>query len=329
MGNIKVSVIIPVFNTVNYLKKCIDSFLHQTLKDIEIIIVDDASTQDIKGFLEMEYGNSEKIVYLRNERSLKPGGARNRGLDIAKGKYISFCDSDDWVDLNLYEETVKYMDAEIADIGMVSMVRDDDFKTEPRIFKCEYRNLYRLNSDMAIRIISHQYEAGIKIVPACINKIYRRSFLEGANCRFEEDIYYQGILFSVKTFLHTEQIICIPNVTYHHYLRYNSITQSFDDNHMDSFYECFKRMKNYFTSCGLYNKYEFNYYKIMEHYLNVVISEIFEYIPEEQTKKKYLLRAMEIVKSLVDMEQYLSYVSAEELRQHIQPNIKDTFSVLY
>lgn len=329
MQEIKLSVIIPVFNTQQYLKKLIDCLIHQTLRFIEIIVVDDASTQNIKGFLDQEYPLVQNLIYIRNETSRGPGGARNHGLKVAKGEYISFCDSDDWVDLNLYENVVMHMDQEMADIGMVSMVREDDGKTVPKVYKCKYDTLYRLNSDMALRILSHQYENEISIVPACINKIYRRTFLENSKARFEEDIYYQGILFSVYTFLHAETIICIPNVEYHHYLRYQSITQSFDDKHMESFYECFKRMKGYLVSNGQHTKYSYNYIKIMEHYLDVVICEIFEYIPEEALKKKYLCMALDVVKSLVDFDEYSSYITAEDLRRHIQPHIEDTFSILY
>ena len=98
----QLTVIIPVFNTMEYLKKCLDSIVNQTLKEIEIIVVDDASTQDIYSFLKREYPKAESIKYIRNNQSLKPGGARNKGIKIAQGKYIAFCDSDDWLDLNTY-----------------------------------------------------------------------------------------------------------------------------------------------------------------------------------------------------------------------------------
>ena len=323
------SVVIPVCNTQDYLKKCIDSILFQTLKSLEIIIVDDASSQDIRGFLQKEYSSNENIIYIRNEVSQRPGGARNRGMEKARGEYITFCDSDDWLDLNLYREAVRYMEDTSADIGMVSVIREDTTKANPSIFKCKYTELYELNPEMALRILSKQYKNGISIVPACINKIYRRCFLDSIHAQFEEDIYYQGILFTVDTFLQASKIICIPDVVYHHYLRKDSITQSFDDDHLHSFEECLKRMKQYFVKAGKYEFYEYTYYRILEHYLNVVISEIFEYIPEESTKKRMLRKAFKMAKNMVDIDRYLDYTSAEELRRHLQPFISDPFSILY
>lgn len=326
--NIDVSVIIPAHNTAPYLKKCIDSMINQTAANIEIIIVDDASETPLKSLFYEEYKNHENIIYLRNEFPLRPGGARNCGIDVARGRYISFCDSDDWVDLNYYEQVIKYMDSTMADIGMTSMMRNSD-DYHDIIFKCLYDRLYTLSSDAALKILSGSYDMGIKIIPACINKIYRREFILDTNSRFEENIYFQGILYSVYTFLRASKIICIPDVAYHHYLRINSITQSFDQKHIRDFAECFMRMKNYFVTFGKYERYASEYYRICEHYIDVLVSELFEYVSNEKDKKEYLWEIVQAIKSVVNFEDYYKYITAEQVRRHIQPHINNTFSVLY
>lgn len=328
MNNIDISVIIPAHNTAQYLKKCLDSMINQTINGIEIIIVDDASTPTLESILYEDYKNYENIIYLRNENPLRPGGARNRGIDVAHGRYISFCDSDDWVDLNFYEQIIKYMDSTKADIGMVSMMRNDDY-SKKYIYKCYYDRLYTLTSDVALKILSGNYDMGIEIVPACINKIYRREFILETNSRFERDIYFQGILYSVYTFLRAKKIICIPDVTYHHYLRVNSITQSFDQKHIHDFTECFLRMKSYFEVLGKYDMYASEYYRICEHYINVLICELFEYVPNEKKKKEYLLEIIQAIKNVVNFDDYFKYITAEQLRHHIQPDIDNTFEILY
>ena len=324
----KVSVIIPVHNTKKYLKKCIDSLLGQSIGSIEVIVVDDASTEDILAFLNDEYGAKENLIYLRNEKALKPGGARNRGMDIAKGKFIGYCDSDDWVDLSLYEQVVNSMEENNADIGMVSMVREYDTLQNNPYFKCKYTQLNILSGDMALRILSHQYNMGIEIVPACINKIYRNSFLKESKSKFEENMYFQGILFSVYTFLRAKRIVCVPDVNYRHYLRVQSITQSFDIQHIKDFEKCFKKIKKYFVETNQYERYTLNYYKLCEHYLNVVVSEIFEYVQDEDMKKKYLQQTLGVLRHLVDVDEYFEYTTAEEIRQHIQPLLRNHFEML-
>lgn len=102
---IKVSIIVPVYNQNKYLKKCVESLINQTMKEIEIILIDDASTDNsaeiMKNYQE-NYPNLIRCIYL--EENLHQGGARNRGLEIATGEYILFVDSDDWLDVTCCEK---------------------------------------------------------------------------------------------------------------------------------------------------------------------------------------------------------------------------------
>lgn len=117
--NIKVSVTIPVYNTSNYLRKCLDSLLAQTLKEIEFIVIDDGST-DESGKICDEYGKKDsrfKIIHKSNGGS---ASARQAGLNMASGDYIIVCDSDDWVEPDMYEKLyvkAAAMDADIVTCG--------------------------------------------------------------------------------------------------------------------------------------------------------------------------------------------------------------------
>ena len=98
----KVSVIVPVYNVEEYLERCLDSLVNQTLKDIEIIIVNDGSTDGSKEIIQKYLNKYKNIVYLEKEN----GGlssARNYGIPYAKGEYIGFVDSDDYVEITMYE----------------------------------------------------------------------------------------------------------------------------------------------------------------------------------------------------------------------------------
>lgn len=197
----RVSIIIPLKDTLPYFKKCCDSLMAQTCSDIEIIVVDDASSQDISGFLN-SYGYTQKLIYLRNEVSLGPGACRNQGLDIAQGQYISFCDSDDWVDLNYYEHVCNHLDKTTADLVMVSMKREFPFRNiDDETYMCRYSQHYTLDPEIAIHAMCGDYDdVGIKVASACMNKIYRHDFLQKINARFEEGVYFQGTMFSIFTF---------------------------------------------------------------------------------------------------------------------------------
>ena len=99
----KVSVIIPVYNVEQYLRECLDSVVNQTLKEIEIICVDDGSTDNSLEILK-EYAKKDKRITVIVQKNLHAGVARNAGLTVAKGEYIHFLDSDDWLDKNTYED---------------------------------------------------------------------------------------------------------------------------------------------------------------------------------------------------------------------------------
>lgn len=113
-----ISVIIPVYNVEKYLQQCLDSVTNQTFKNIEIICVNDASTDNSLMVLE-EYAKQDKRINLiNNEKNIGLGLTRNRGMEIAKGEYIHFLDSDDWLELNAYEEFFKIIN-ENDDIEVV------------------------------------------------------------------------------------------------------------------------------------------------------------------------------------------------------------------
>lgn len=110
----KISVIVPVYNTEKYIKKCLESIINQTMQDIEIIVVDDGSTDNSAEAIDEVIRSNENITikYYKKEN----GGlsdARNYGLKFATGKYISFVDSDDFIDKDLYKNLEKYIDEDI------------------------------------------------------------------------------------------------------------------------------------------------------------------------------------------------------------------------
>ena len=107
--NPKVSVIVPIFNAEKYMKKCIDSILSQTLKNIEIILVNDGSS-DNSANIAKEYSRLDKRVRVIHQNNSGPSVARNMGISIARGKYVGFVDSDDYIEKTMYEELFKSAD---------------------------------------------------------------------------------------------------------------------------------------------------------------------------------------------------------------------------
>ena len=127
-----ISVVVPIYNTSIYLSKCLESLINQTYKDIEIICINDGSTDNSLEILNkfQKKDNRIKIITQENQGL---SAARNKGIVEANGEYISFIDSDDWVDLDFFEKLITALEKEHADIAAGSIIRARKTFSKPRI----------------------------------------------------------------------------------------------------------------------------------------------------------------------------------------------------
>ena len=123
--DVKISVVLPVYNVANYLRKCLDSLVNQTFKDFEVICVDDGSTDKSTKILEEYQKKDNRIKILQQQRG-GAGAARNLGLGHAQGKYVQFLDSDDYFESNLLEEMYTRAEKYDADLVVCSSKKVDD-----------------------------------------------------------------------------------------------------------------------------------------------------------------------------------------------------------
>ena len=126
----KLSVIIPVYNVSEYLRQCLESVINQTFTDMEIILVNDGST-DNSAEICAEYKQKDpRIIFIQQENA-GLAAARQAGLEIAKGEYITFVDSDDWLELNMYERMLCAAEKENVDIVFCNTYRNESKKEKP------------------------------------------------------------------------------------------------------------------------------------------------------------------------------------------------------
>ena len=320
----KYSVIIIIKNTKKYLEKCLDSVVNQTFHNFEIIVVDDCSNESSQDIIDQYQLGIIPIQYIYLKKNCGPGGARNRGLEIAKGEYILFIDSDDWIDIDCLQKATPILEKEQADIGMYSLVRNYDMVVTEPYYKCKYEDIQTLNGVTAFKIMSGKYDFGITISPSPVNKIYKRDYLMKHEITFLEDVYYEDIFWGFRTMLANGKIVTIPNTKYHHYRRIGSIVQSISEKHFDDLEKIFVIIKNYLKEQKLYDEYIFDYYKIFERFYNLLVRQIFEFSKSEDERKHWLVYSFHTLKKVVAVNEYVSYFSAEEIRRHLQPHITDT-----
>lgn len=127
MNEIKVSVIVPIYNTEKFLRKCIESIVNQTLQEIEIILINDGSTDNSHNIC-LEYAEKypEKIRYINN-KNIGCSATRNLGIELAKGEYIAFVDSDDYIEKGMYKEMYEVTRNKNLDVVVSGIIYEDSF----------------------------------------------------------------------------------------------------------------------------------------------------------------------------------------------------------
>ena len=217
----KVSIIIPVYNTASYLRKCLDSAKNQTYTNLEIICVDDGSTDGSEKIVD-EYLDDERFVIIHK----KNGGessARNTGLLKITGDYIGFMDCDDWIEKDMYETLVEAIEANDVDMAAASWFKSyDDEEKEAVNLKPVDKGVF--NRDKLLRYI---YERDTYQGFAYMwDKLYSRKVLTEANGEmllFDENIQLGGdVIYLAKAALNCEKSIYIPRGMYHYYQRNKS-----------------------------------------------------------------------------------------------------------
>ena len=215
---VKVSIIVPVHNSESYLHKCVDSLLAQTLPEIEIILVDDFSSDGSRNLIDNYVNqNPGKVRKLFLEKNLRQGGARNRGMEIARGEYLCFVDSDDFVEPDMCQAL--YEAAKGADMCGAD---------------------YYIDTGSSLRNVDLDYGEGFVMTPErkayfaghCgyfWSRIYRREFLEQHALRFPEGTFYEDAHFNFLTILLSNSAVKAPGRYYHYYQSENSTMRS-DEN---------------------------------------------------------------------------------------------------
>lgn len=316
------SVIIPVYNTEDYLEKCIDSVLNQSLSSIEIIVINDKSHGDTDSIMK-KYASETKIKYHKFLKNKGLSAARNFGIQLAKGEYVIFCDSDDWVDLFLYEKMYKSILSTRAEIAVCGILKEFPSGQEP-VIKAKFDNDIVLQNDMAFKVMTFQYQMGITITPAAYIKMVRKSFLIQNDISFLEGVYYEDLLYSFQLLIKAQKVVCVPAYYYHYLRRDNSIILSISQKHIDSFKKVFLEIKKFLILEGLYETYKCNYYSFGERFYNLIIRQIFEFEKDDKVKKELIEYSLESLKELIVLSEFFEYSSAEKIRKHLQPYIEDT-----
>ena len=222
----KISVIVPVYNVEQYLRKCLDSILNQTFSNIEIICVNDGSTDNSRKILE-EYKKKDFRIVIVDKKNGGLSSARNAGMKAAKGEFFSFIDSDDWVDITMLEKMYDNITSLNTDISICAVHQFDE--TDQKIDDTNpYYTLEYFDETFTDRVFSYK-ETKPFIMDVCVmawNKLYRRSLIEKYNAQFPDGLIFEDGPFFFTIFFKTQKVSIVRDFLYYYRInRKNSIIQ--------------------------------------------------------------------------------------------------------
>lgn len=211
-----ISVIIPVYNVENYLEKCINSVINQTYKNLEIVLVDDGS-KDSSGDICDKYSNIDSRVSVIHKPNGGLSSARNAALDICKGDYILFVDSDDWIRLQMVEVMLAAIDKNNADIAICGFGSDTAGKLRNNDIVSEHLCLSN-------KELMKEYVTTRNVRPIVCNKLYSKELFD--DIRFCLGITHEDIYMLHEVLGKCEKAVYVKQTLYYQFVRTGSITQS-------------------------------------------------------------------------------------------------------
>lgn len=245
----KVSVIVPVYNMEKYLDKCLQSLVNQTLKDLEIIVINDGSTDNSQKIIDRYYKEYPDLIVPFKNKNQGISKTRNFGIDRSHGEFISFIDSDDYVEKNFLEE-----------------LYDRAIKDNLDIVVCDYYNFFESKNLIEIKkivdfentTIRDNLELLFKINSSPWNKLYKRSLITRVNYRFPENIKYEDLGYIPILLLEAKKIGKVNMPLNYYLIRGHSETTTVDKRVFDIF-KILNILYDFFKKKNIVNSSEVEY----------------------------------------------------------------------
>lgn len=213
-----ISVIVPVYNTAPWLRRCLDSICGQSYPHLEIICVNDGSTDDSAAIL-AEYAVRDSRIIVINQPNSGLSAARNAGLDVATGEYVTGLDSDDYLELNAYEWVIDRMGERRVDIVCFGFMMEEEGKPWQKTEALNMPEGYYCRADIAVERMDN--------CNFC-NKLWKRDFLSSLGVKFPVGLLFEDLAFWNMAAPYAKDFLFYPQCLYHYVQRGSSIMHTAD-----------------------------------------------------------------------------------------------------
>ncbi|CDE89805.1 predicted glycosyltransferase [Clostridium sp. CAG:729] len=282
MESNKISIIVPVYNVEKYLSRCLDSLLNQTLKDIEIICVNDGSTDESLKILE-SYAEKDNRIKIVNKENGGLSSARNEGLKYVTSDYVGFVDSDDWIEPDTYELALSAVQKNNVDFVSwgAKIVLDDDIKEEtPSIASA--RNYHNL------KLIGYHNVTDSVLTKTSVtvwNKLFKMQIIRDNNLIFPNGLIYEDNEFFLKYAIYCQNAYYIDKYLYNYLQRTNSIIGKMcTKNKALDYLKVYENIYTYYTDKNLLEKHR----KLISDKFNAIMWNSYTHCWDKKLVKKKL-----------------------------------------
>lgn len=230
---IKVSVVIPIYNVEKYLDICLDSIVNQTLKDIEIICINDGSTDKSLDILN-EYATKDDRITVISQKNQGHAVATNKGMDLTTGKYLYLMDSDDKIELDTLEKTYNIAEEKDVDFVLFQAINYDE--SENRYYKTENYSMTTISKKVKGEIFNYK-DLGLSAFIISVTpwtKLYRRDFIVNCGARFPEGLIFEDNVFFWDMFFSAKRIYFLEEYLFTRRWHNDSSTKAGDKRFIDS-----------------------------------------------------------------------------------------------
>lgn len=245
----KISIIIPVYNVEPYIKKCLDSIINQTHTNLEILLIDDGST-DNSGKICNEYAGKDNRIKVVHKENGGESSARNVGLNIFTGDYVGFVDADDWIEPNMYEILYQSAHEKNVSISVASYFKDTDIKSIPITNKLQIPDDIINTKDMLLYPLKRDFYMGF--CGYIWNKLFSADIFRNHEIKFDDDMIFGGdvLLYALAVIKNKSSGVYVDKPLYHYYQRADSITKSKSVTVKKSILSAYKKMELLFNDNG-------------------------------------------------------------------------------
>lgn len=240
MKRSKISIIVPVYNTEKYLRSCLDSLVNQTIKDVEIVVVNDGSTDSSRQIIDEYYQLYPDRLVIINQENQGQAVARNKALNFCTGEYVGFLDSDDVAKTDMFEK----MYEKATESGTDMVVCDYEFITGSKTFSRHVKS-FKDQRDMFIDCFVDPW-----------NKVFRTEVLKNNDVRFPEGYFYEDTGWFIMSIPFVNTVAKIDEPLVEHYKREGSSMTALDDLRVEHIFPVLQKVLDFYKEKGFYSEYE-------------------------------------------------------------------------